>query len=56
MNIFVTVGHTRFDSLFKQIDKFKRDDWHFVSQMYDGFYVPKNGKNIPAAIGTPKTL
>lgn len=46
MNIFVTVGHTRFDSLFKQIDEIHRDDWHFISQMYDGTYTPKNGEHI----------
>lgn len=46
MKIFVTVGHTRFDSLFKQIDQINRDEWHFISQMYDGNYTPKNGKSI----------
>jgi len=46
MKVFVTVGHTRFDSLFKQIDKIHRDDWHFISQMYDGAYTPKNGEHI----------
>lgn len=46
MNIFVTVGHTRFDSLFKQIDRISRDEWHFVSQIYDGKYIPKCGEYI----------
>ncbi|QIR15107.1 PssE/Cps14G family polysaccharide biosynthesis glycosyltransferase [Shewanella aestuarii] len=43
MNIFVTVGHTRFDSLFRCLDSFCRNDWHFVSQMSDGKYLPKSG-------------
>lgn len=46
MKIFATVGHTRFDSLFKQIDKIQRDEWKFVSQMYDGAYTPTNGEHI----------
>lgn len=46
MNIFVTVGHTRFDSLFKQIDRICRDEWHFVSQIYDGTYIPKCGEHF----------
>jgi beta-1,4-N-acetylglucosaminyltransferase len=46
MNIFVTIGHTRFDSLFKKIDTYQRDDWNFVFQMYDGEYMPKSGVSI----------
>lgn len=46
MNIFVTVGHTRFDSLFKQIDKIQHYDWNVISQMYDGSYIPKSGEHI----------
>ncbi|WP_076411025.1 PssE/Cps14G family polysaccharide biosynthesis glycosyltransferase [Shewanella sp. UCD-KL12] len=46
MNIFVTVGHTRFDSLFKQIDEISRTEWHFVSQMSDGSYIPKTGEHF----------
>ncbi|MGI2000010.1 PssE/Cps14G family polysaccharide biosynthesis glycosyltransferase [Shewanella frigidimarina] len=46
MNIFVTVGHTRFDSLFKKIDQINHDEWHFISQTYDGNYTPKNGEHI----------
>ncbi|MCS6238056.1 PssE/Cps14G family polysaccharide biosynthesis glycosyltransferase [Shewanella baltica] len=46
MKIFVTVGHTRFDSLFRQIDKIRNAEWHFISQVYDGCYVPENGDTI----------
>ncbi|WP_394146931.1 PssE/Cps14G family polysaccharide biosynthesis glycosyltransferase [Shewanella atlantica] len=46
MNIFVTVGHTRFESLFKQLDEIHRDEWHFVSQMSDGSYIPKKGEHF----------
>jgi beta-1,4-N-acetylglucosaminyltransferase len=46
MKIFVTVGHTRFDSLFRQIDHINNSEWHFISQVYDGCYVPENGDSI----------
>jgi beta-1,4-N-acetylglucosaminyltransferase len=46
MNLFVTVGHTRFDSLFKKIDTYQRDEWRFVFQMYDGEYIPESGTSI----------
>ncbi|UCX03988.1 PssE/Cps14G family polysaccharide biosynthesis glycosyltransferase [Shewanella glacialimarina] len=46
MNIFVTVGHTRFDSLFRKIDSYQKDEWFFISQMYDGEYIPESGTSI----------
>jgi beta-1,4-N-acetylglucosaminyltransferase len=44
MIIFVTVGHTRFNSLFKMIDSFNRPEWHFISQISDGDVHPHKGE------------
>jgi beta-1,4-N-acetylglucosaminyltransferase len=44
MKIFVTVGHTRFNSLFKMIASFNRPEWQFVSQIYDGEIYPNCGE------------
>jgi beta-1,4-N-acetylglucosaminyltransferase len=44
MKIFVTVGHTRFNSLFKMIAGFNRPEWQFVSQIYDGEVYPNCGE------------
>lgn len=46
MNIFVTVGHTRFNSLFKMIASFNRPDWQFISQISDGDVFPAAGESF----------
>jgi len=45
MKVFVTVGHTRFDALFKEIDEISNNsNWLFTHQISDGHYIPKSGK------------
>lgn len=47
MKVFVTVGHTRFDALFKEIDRIsKNGDWLFTHQISDGLYTPKSGESF----------
>jgi UDP-N-acetylglucosamine transferase subunit ALG13 len=47
MKIFVTVGHTRFDALFIEIDKISNNgNWFFTHQISDGFYTPKSGESF----------
>lgn len=43
MKIFVTVGNTRFDSLFKALDELADCSKHsFLGQIADGHYKPRN--------------
>ncbi|WP_404341326.1 PssE/Cps14G family polysaccharide biosynthesis glycosyltransferase [Pseudoalteromonas mariniglutinosa] len=43
MRFFVTVGNTRFDSLFKTLDVIAKKSQHeFIGQIADGSYTPKN--------------
>lgn len=44
MNIFTTVGNTRFDALFEEIDKIENHQkWQLIHQISDGQYLPKKG-------------
>lgn len=45
MKLFITVGNTRFDSLFKAIDKIAENANNtneFIGQIADGSYIPEN--------------
>lgn len=43
MKLFVTVGNTRFDSLFRALDKIAATSKHeFIGQIADGSYIPDN--------------
>jgi len=47
MKVFVTVGHTRFDALFEEIDRISDNgSWLFTHQISDGLYIPKSGENF----------
>ena len=51
MNIFVTVGHTYYDALFKAIDEqLSPDKYHVVNQISDGSYQPKNHQHFKYSI------
>jgi beta-1,4-N-acetylglucosaminyltransferase len=43
MNIFVTVGHTHYNALFKAVDaQFSAGKYKIINQIFDGSYQPKN--------------
>lgn len=43
MKFFITVGNTRFDSLFRALDSIAASSEHeFIGQISDGSYIPKN--------------
>jgi beta-1,4-N-acetylglucosaminyltransferase len=45
MNIFVTVGHTHYNALFKAVDsQLSSDKYQIINQIFDGTYQPKNHK------------
>ncbi|TWX63302.1 PssE/Cps14G family polysaccharide biosynthesis glycosyltransferase [Colwellia sp. C1TZA3] len=44
MKIFTTVGNTRFDALFKEVDRIARGkNWNMTYQISDGSYIPDSG-------------
>jgi beta-1,4-N-acetylglucosaminyltransferase len=45
MNLFITVGYTRFDALFKEVDRISTTtNWLISHQIADGDYLPVNGQ------------
>ena len=45
MNIFVTVGHTHYNALFKAVnEQLSSDKYHIVNQISEGTYTPDNHK------------
>lgn len=47
MKVFATVGHTRFDALFEEIDRISDNgSWLFTHQISDGLYIPKSGESF----------
>lgn len=44
MKILTTVGNTRFDALFKEVNRIACDkNWHMTYQISDGHYIPDSG-------------